>query len=381
MKRTCWAMTFCVLAIGLGQGAASGQVRLENMSITMGVGAEVYGSDGEFLSIAVPQVDSTDSALGASGDIGAAGSLILVADNRRSMLTNFNFGLRQFWTSGFEARNYAPREHSGRVEADYRQRLGSGTLVVIPTLDSRHVADRPPLPLYLPPGYNALAMVTQYSQGVADMAVYGQLTGETKNYTADLPALDDLDRRSLSLEAGVQKTFQAGPAADDPEIRDNATLRFFSTYLRHSYPKQGLGLLRTDNAARIGSAFSLDRRDTRGFFFEVRVHGTRSRSNSKRVDYNAFRIETEGSVELGDYTQLNLQGLWAVKRYIGQQDFLIPGEEADNATIVFAQVTRILADGMRTGIGGGWRRAETNFSGAYYQRFSLSFSLTVNPRW
>ncbi len=366
-----------VLALFLATGTVSAQVRLENVSITMGVGGEMYGSDGNFLSIAVPQVDSTDSALGASGDMGAAGTLFFMADNGRSLSTAFDFGMRQFWTGGFQARNYAPRELSGRVQANYQQHFAGGTLAVIATLDSRHIADRPPLPLYLAPGYNAGAVVTNYYRAIAaDMTMYGQLTGETKDYTADLPALDDLDRRSVGFEAGVQKAFRGRP-----ETRDESTLRLFGTYLHHSYPKQGLGLLRTDNAARIGGEYSLDRRDTHGFFLELRAHGTRSRSNSRRVDYNAGRIEATGSVALGEDTQLELRGLWAVKRYINQQDFLVPGEEADNATIVFAQVTRFLRDGVRAGIGGGWRRAETNFSGAYYQRFSMSFSLTVSPRW
>ena len=371
-----------VLALICGTGTASGQVRLENVSITMGIGGEKYGSDGNFLSIAVPQVDSTDSALGASGDMGAAGTLILMAGNGRSLSTNFNLGMRQFWTDGFQARNYAPRELSGRVQTNYTQRLGAGALAIIPTLDSRHIADRPPLPLYLAPGYNAGAVVANYSRGIAtDLAFYGRLTGETKDYTADLPALDDLDRRSAGFETGVQRDFRGRPETRDPEIRDESTLRFFTAYLHHSYPKQGLGLLRRDNAVRIGGEFSLDRRDTKGFRFELRAHGTRSRSNSRRVDYNAGRIEATGILELGQDTQLDLQGLWAVKRYINQQDFLIPGEEADNATVVFAQVTRFLRDGVRAGIGGGWSRAETNFSGAYYQRFSMSFSLTVSPRF
>lgn len=371
-----------VLVLLPGAETASGQVRVENVSITMGVGGEVYGSEGNFLAIAVPQVDSTDSALGASGDMGAAGRLILMTGNGRSLSADFNLGMRQFWTDGFQARNYAPRELSGRMQASYRQYLGGGTLVVSPSVDSRHIADRPPLPLYLAPGYNAAAVVANYFWPVAtDLTLYGQLTGETKDYTADLPALDDLDRRSTGLEAGVQRVFRGRAETRDPDIRDQSTLRFFGTYLRHNYPKQGLGLLRTDNAARIGGEFSLDRRDTRGFSFELRAHGTRSRSNSRRVDYNAGRIEATGSLELGDDTQLNLQGLWAVKRYINQQDFLIPGEEADNATIIFAQVTRFLRDGVRAGIGGGWTRAETNFSGAYYQRLSVSFSLTVNPRF
>lgn len=371
-----------VLALVSGTGTVSGQVRLENVSITMGIGGEKYGSDGNFLSIAVPQVDSTDSALGASGDMGAAGTLILMAGNGRSLSTDFNFGMRQFWTDGFQARNYAPRELSGRVQTSYTQRLGAGALAIIPTLDSRHIADRPPLPLYLAPGYNAGAIVVNYSRAIAtDLAFYGRLTGETKDYTADLPALDDLDRRSAGFETGVQRDFRGRPETRDPEIRDRSTLRFFTAYLHHSYPKQGLGLLRRDNAVRIGGEFSLDRRDTQGFFFELRAHGTRSRSNSRRVDYNAGRIEATGILELGQDTQLDLRGLWAVKRYINQQDFLIPGEEADNATVVFAQVTRFLRDGVRAGIGGGWSRAETNFSGAYYQRFSMSFSLTVSPRF
>ena len=96
-----------VLALLVGGGTASGQVRLENVSITMGVGGEVYGSDGNFLSIAVPQVDSTDSALGASGEMGANGTLIFMAGNGRSLSADFDFGMRQFWTDGFQARNYA----------------------------------------------------------------------------------------------------------------------------------------------------------------------------------------------------------------------------------------------------------------------------------
>ena len=373
-----------VLALGLVDGTASGQVRLENLSLTMGLGGEVYGGDGNFLTIAVPQIDSTERALAASGDMGAAGTLIFMARNGRSLSTDFNFGMRQFVTDGFLQRNYAPRELSGRLQANYSQRLGGGTLLIIPTLDSRHIADRPALPLYLPPGYNAGAVVANYSRPIAnDLGLYSRLTGEIKDYAApkDLPAVDDLDRRSVSLEAGAQRVFQGRPEARDPQIRDRSTLRFFGAYLHHSYPKQGLGLRRRDNAARLGGEFTMDRRDTKGFSFSLQAAGTRSRSNSRRVDYNAGRIEATASVELGEDTQLDLQGLWAVKRYINQQDFLVPGEEADNATIVFAQVTRFLGGGVRAGVGGGWTRAETNISGAYYQRFLVSFSLTVNPRF
>ena len=236
------------------------------------------------------------------------------------------------------------------------------------------------MPLYLPPGYTSNAVVANYSRPKSPtVAFYGQLTGEIKNYAATtvFPALGELDRRSVGVEAGAQKVFPKAPDRD-PTSRDRSTLRVFGAVLHHRYPQQGLGLLRQDLAERAGAELNLDRRDSRGLFLSLQVAGTRSRSNSKRVDYNAARIQATGSVELGDLTQLDLQGLWAVKRYLNEQAFLVPGEEADNATIVFAQVTRFLREGVRAGGGVGWTKAETNISGAYYQRFSVSFSLTVN---
>lgn len=370
------------VAQGVAVEPAVAQVRLENLSVTMGLRGEVYSGDGNFLAIAVPQIDSTEGALAAAGDMGATGTLILMARNDRSLRTDFNFGMRQFFTDGFQLRNYAPRELSGRLQANYAQRLGGGMLQIIPTFDSKHIADRPPMPLYLPPAYTAGAVVANYSRSIAaDLRLYGRLTGEIKDYAApqNLPAVADLGRRSVSLEAGARKVLRGPPETRNPEISDQSTVRFFAAYLHHNYPKQGLGLLRRDHAARLGGEFTMDRRDTQGFFFALQATGTRSRSNSRRVDYNVGRIQATGSVELGDDTQLDLQGLWAVKRYIHQHDWLVPGEEADNATSVFAQVTRFLQEGMRGGVVVGWTRAETNISGAYYQRFSVSFNLTVNP--
>ncbi len=369
-------------ALGLADGTASGQVRLDNLSVTMGLRGEVYSGDGNFLAIAVPQIDSTEGALAAAGEMVATGTFILMARNGRSLSTDFDFSMRQFYTGGFQLRNYAPRQLSGSVEANYRQRLGGGWLLIVPTFDSRHIADRPPMPLYLPPAYVAGAVGATYSKSIAaDLGLYGQLTGEIKDYAApeNLPAVDDLGRRSVSLEAGVQRVLRGPPETRNPEISDRSAVRFFAAYLHHNYPKQGLGLLRRDHAVRLGGEFTMDRRDTQGFFFELLVTGTRSRSNSRRVDHNVGRIQATGSVELGDDTQLELRGLWAVKRYIHEHVWLVPGEEADNATSVFAEVTRFLRDGMRAGIGGGWTRAETNISGAYYQRFSVSFNLTINP--
>ena len=372
-RTTTAAAVAALLAFAGWAEGALGQVRVENLSMSMGVTTEAYG--GNFSAITVPQIDSTDSALAGAGDMGAWGTLILLADESRSMSVDFDAGMRQFVTEGFQLGNYAPRELTANVEAAYYQQLGRGRLSITSTLAARNIADRPPMPLYLAPGYNSGALQTEYGRSLTPtVLVYGRLSGEVKDYAAPrvLPALDLLDRRTATLAAGATKTF-AGQSA----TLDRTAMTVFAAYQRHNYPKQGLGVLRTDNGLQLGVQWTVDRLETRGFLFEIWANGTRSRSNSRRVEYNAGRIEADATVELGEDTQLDLYGLWAAKRYTNPQDALVPGEEADNAASVAAEVARFLAGGVRAGIGGGWTRAETNISGAYYQRFSVSFNLTV----
>ena len=376
VARTGWVALLLAATFGFQRDGAA-QVRLEDLSISMGLAPEAYR--GNFSAITVPQIDSTDNALAGAGDMSVLGRLILLARTDRSMSLDFDAGLRQFVTRGFKLRNYAPREISASVDANYSQQVGQGRFTASSSLASRHIADRPPMPLYLPPGYDVGSLGAEYVRAVApSISVYGRLSGEIRDYAAPsvLPALDLLDRRSGTLSAGATKILSSG--ADSP---DRTSMTLFAAWQHHSYPKQGLGLLRTDDGLQVGARWSVDRFETEGLVFAVQVNGTRSRSNSKRVDYNAGRIEADGTLQLGDDTQLNLYGLWAAKRYINPQEALVPGEEADNAASVSAGITRFLGGGVRAGIGGGWTRAETNISGAYYQRFSLSFNLTVNPRY
>lgn len=367
-----------LLALGTQGGTVAAQISLDNLSLTMGVTTQLYG--GDFSAITVPQIDSTERALAGAGDMGARGTLTLLAQDNRLLRVSFDGGMRQFVTNGFQLRNYAPRELSGSLRGNYTQRFGRGTLVVAPTIDSRYIADRPPMPLYLPPGYNSGSILTNYSRGIAQgLAVFGRVTAEIKDYAAPrvLQALDLLDRRSLTAAAGVGKVFYGAA-----ETRDLTSVNLYGAYQRHSYPKQGgNGLPRTDNGLQANGELSLDRRETHGFLVTLSASATRNRSSSRRVDYNSARIESTATVELGEDTQLELDGLWAVKRYIHPQEALVPGEEADNAASLNAEITRFLGEGVRAGIGGGWTRAETNFSGDYYQRLSVSFSLTVNPRF
>lgn len=377
MKRLCLTVVGVAAPVLCG-GTAAAQVRFDDVSFNMGVASQLY--HGDFSAVTVPQIDSTERALAGAGYMGARGTLTLLAQDRQSLRLDFDAGMRQFVTNGFQLRNYAPRELSGSLRSTYTRRYRGGTLRVVPTVESRYIADRPPMPLYLPPGYNSAAVDANYSRAISPgLAVYGRVVGELKDYAAPrvLPALDLLDRRTITPSAGVTLLFRGFS-----ETLDRTTVTFFAAYQYHSYPKQGgLGLPRADDGLQAGSEFTLDRREAHGFVLTLSGNATRNRSSSRRVEYNAGRIRTTAAVELGDDTQLDIAALWAVKRYIHPQEALVPGEEADNAASVNAEITRFLGDGVRAGIGGGWIRAETNFSGDYYERFSVSFSLTVNPRF
>ncbi len=355
---------------------ATAQLRMENLTASMGIATEMYGSR-DFSAITVPQIDSTESAFAGVGDMGMRGTLIVLATPERSLRCAVNGGMRQFVTSGFKLRNYAPRDLSGRVQCDYGQQFGGGSLTIRPTVDARHIADRPPLPIYLPPGFSSGSMAVRYDRPFRPtFHGYGQVSGEIRDFARPevLPALDLLDRQELAAELGAVKHF---PGA--PNTYDRSEIAAFGAYRYLAYPKQGLGLLRRDNALQIGGRITLNQLETRGFQLELTGSGIRSRSNSRRVEYNAATLDTELVFDLGESNQIRLTGSWKAKRYITPQQALVPGEEADNSTSVAARITRFLDNGVRAALQGGWTRAETNVSGAYYERFSISFTLAVTP--
>ncbi len=350
------------------------QVRMERLTANMGVATEMYGSR-DFSAITVPQIDSTESAFAGVGDMGLRGRLI--AETEHSLYCDLDGRMRQFVTSGFKLRNYAPRELSGRVECAYAQQIGGGRLSVQPIVDTRHIADRPPLPIYLPPGYNSSSVVVTYDRPFRpSFSAYGQLGGEIRDFARPgvLPALDLLDRQELSAQLGAVRNFP-GP----PDSWDRSEIEVFGAYRHLAYPKQGLGLLRRDNALQVGGRFTLDRPEMQGLRIELRASGIRSRSNSRRVEYNAATLDAELGFDLGAFNLVSLDGSWKAKRYVTPQQALVPGEEADNSTSIVATITRILDNGVRAALEGGWTRAETNVSGAYYERFSISFNLAVTP--
>ena len=359
----------CVCVATPAEG--TGQIRLRDFVITEGASLEGYL--GNFSAITVPQIDSTERAVAGVGEFAVRGILRLMGRENQSVDVAFDGGIRQFATGGFQLRNYAPREHSGGLETTYQHRIRSGVLTADAGARLRSISDRPPLPLYLAPGYDRYtAGVSYLYQGVFDLGV----EGEVADYAAPkvLPALDLLDRSSVVVNAGVRKIYRGAAGLDQD---DYWGLRAFSSYSYHSYPQQGQGSLRIDHAVGAGATFQ---GRWERLSLEFTLEGTRSRSTSRRVEYNAARLNGRADWILGAFTQVGVFGTLARKRFIQPgQDALVPGEEADNASILYAELTRHLGDRVSGAFRFGWQKVETNISGAYYTRFGGSFFLRVRP--
>ncbi len=356
-----------------GDGALAGQVRVERLDIRAGVSGEAYF--GDFASLLVPQLDSTESALAGVGEWSARGSIRLVEREDRTLTLGFDGGIRQFTTSGFQSRNYAPREHTGWIALRYAQFVSGGGVFGEARVRMRGLVDSPPMPLYLQPGHDKYDASVGYTSTVRrDLHLGIRLSGERADFAAPtgLPALDLLDRSSVLLRASATRIWRPLQEGSNHES-DSSSLVVYATYGHHSYPGQGLGVLRSDQALGLGMTYGL--RSGR-LDLTVGGEGLVSRSNSPRVEYNYARITTDVGWVFGANTWANVSGILAIKRHVRPgQDALVPGEEADNGSVLSATLTRWLGPDITGSLQVGWRDVETNFSGAHYTRMGVSFSL------
>ena len=87
------------------------------------------------------------------------------------------------------------------------------------------------------------------------------------------------------------------------------------------------------------------------------------------------------STALGEKTAASLYAAITAKRYLVPIDDvrLVPGEEADNASVAYLQFTRALDINLDGSVRIGWTQAETDIGGAYYRRFGASVLLNFRP--
>lgn len=355
-----------LLMFGSGTGILEAQLRIGG-SLTARTALEQYG--GDLSAVTQPLVDSAEIVFAAASEWEFLLQRGFAGPTRRVVLTAEG-ALRQLTTGGFLQRNYAPREHGFLLQSEYTEILEAGTVTFDANVDTRGVAGLPPMPMYLQPGYLAYSAVGGFTRPVTDNTdVDGHIGLEEKNYAGPsvLPTLDYLDRRSIELQAGVSRLFRGAPGTEG-----FSTVRAFAAYQHHRYPLQGH---RRDHAVQVGGRWHLERWDTWGLRFTLNASGVVNRSNSSRVEYNLARIEATGRQRVGGSYLVQLTGIWSGKSYVSPQEFLVPGEEADNAAIFEGEITRFLGAGMSASMGGSWTRAETNVSGDYYRRVRVYVGL------
>lgn len=347
---------------------ASGQVTWQDLVFTGGISGEVYR--GNLPSVTVLPVDSTNRVSAAVGEFGVRGNLSLFNRQERGLSLQFDAGLRQFAAGGFRVRDYAPREWVGRLDLSFRETVGDrGDLAVLATVGSRKVDDRPPIPLFLQPGYGTAEGRVQFrfarwKGAYVDAQVFGEIT----DYGA-IAQLDLLDRKLLGAEVGA--TWQ----------RD-WTVRAYAGFRAVSYGNQGTfdpsDPFRRDKTFSLGATWIIQSR----VMAEVGLEGTLNRSNSSRPEYNAVSVRSRVTVPMPQEMNLNFFAVLTAKGYLTKTDFarLVPGEEADNASVVYAELARPLAVNLDGAVRFGWNRAERDIGNSYFERFGATFLLRYRPR-
>mgnify|MGYP001136339962 CR=1 FL=1 len=361
-----------ILSLALPGEHLEAQVRVSDLVVTTGASIDAY--EGNLASVTTPVVDSTESARARAGQLGVRGNLRLYASQDRGVLGMFDLGLRQFAAEGFSTRDYTPREFTGSLGVAAWQRLGRwGELGVDVALRGRRVDDRPPMPLFLQPGYGEVRGSVSWESPVIDqdLQLGLSLDVDEANYRAAdrLSALDLLDRDSYGVEASA-------------EWGMTSVVRVYTEARRTNYPRQSSfdasDPFRRDRTYTVGALW----RYRSSFILELGLEGAVNRSNSSRPEYDAVALNLQLATPLPWWgLTANLIGTFTGKSYVAETEFarLVPGEEADNASVLFLDIIRPVTTDLDTTLRLGWTRAETDIGDSYYERFGVSLLLNYRP--
>lgn len=359
------------VVLALPQGADA-QVTVRNLVVTGGVSTEGY--QGNLPSVAVTVRDSTEFASAVVGEFGVRGEVLAPTGGWGRARIVFDGGMRQFSARGFQLRDYAPREWSGTAELDYVASLGARTAVGARMwARGRDVEDRPPMPLFLQPGYRAIngGLVGEFP-GPAGSSFDLDARGEWTDFLAPVyaPQIRLLDRRALGFELGVR-----------PEWDRPGTVRIHVGAERSRFPAQKTfdpdDPFRRDRTFRAGASWTWQG----DFLAQLSVEGQANRSNSRRPEYDALTVRGLVSASLPEGIAATGYLALTGKRYRTPTEFarLLPGEEANSASQAFISLTRSLARNLDATVRLGWTRAETEIGEQYFQRYGGSFLLNYRP--
>jgi len=368
------AAALATLAVGGASGLHAQELRDAVLRLETSVG--VYR--GNLRAVNAPLSDSAEQAVAVASEVGARWTLDLIRSDRRGLSLFANGDLRQISAYGFVTRDYAPTEWSGRSEASYWQQIGRSVLSFNLGVDGRSIWDRPPMPLFLQPGYLRSSGSTQISfRTQRDVTLSVRLDLQDANYGAPtyFSQLDLLDRREVGTEVSLTK---------NNGTTDGSMFRLHMRYDHSEYRRQESFYdddpFRRDHSYRGGFLWQGNRGD---IFLRGNIEGIANRSNTRRPEYNAVLIEAYVQLPLpGEYSLQALAKL-ADKTYTHDTGFtrLVPGEEADNRSEVWLGVSRQVAQSLDARLQLEWARAETDFSGDYFSSFGISIALDYRPPW
>jgi len=364
-----WVLAVLV-ALGALPRPVQAQVSWRDLVFTGGTSVERHG--GNLASVTATAVDSTDQVTATVGELGVRGDLSLFSRPGRALLLDFDAGLRQFMASGFSVRDYAPREWVGQLGLRYRHTLESlGELWVEAGGTGRSVTDRPPPPIFIQPGYGTVEGRVRFNfYPLRGIYFDAQTFGERTDYSAAplMPQLNLLDRNSIGVEVGAS-------------WGTDWTLRVHSAFQATEYGNQGTfdpsDPYRRDRTVNLGATWTL----RSSIFAQVGLEGTLNRSNSARPEYNALSIRSVISAPLPKDFSVNLFAVLTAKDYLTETDYarLVPGEEADNASVVYVELSRPLMVNLDGAVRFGWSRAETDIGNSYSERYGATFLLRYRP--
>jgi hypothetical protein len=337
---------------------------------TGGLSAEGYR--GNLPAVTLTAVDSTEEASAAVGEIGLRGALTLVEQEARTIRLQFDTGLRQFVAGGFKLSSYAPKELVGRVDLSYREAVESlGEVWFFGSVSGRKVTDRPPMPLFLQPGFSTIDGRVQLRLLPIGGVLYdAQLFGEVAEYsfTDATPQLALLDRRAVGVEVGATW-------GSDWSIRGHTGFRYSEFENQGTFDPSDP--LRRDKTFTLGATWTL----RSSVLAQIGVEGGLNRSNSSRPEYNALRVRAVLAVPVRQDFNISLSADLTAKDYLTETGdaLLIPGEEADNASVVYVEASRPLFMNLDGALRFGWTRAERNIGDEYYERFGGSLLFRYRP--
>jgi hypothetical protein len=360
-----------ILAVA-GPRDGTAQLTLRDLVITGGVSGEGY--QGTLPSASAVARDSTDAVSAVVGEVGARGSVVWRRNGVARAHLSFDGGMRQFSARGFELRDYAPREWAGMADASFFQNAGERLLLSGSVrARGRSVEDRPPMPLFLQPGYGAVTATLGGEWGRTAEPRYDlSLSVNRTDFLAPrfAPQVRLLNRESAGIQVGTTRPFGEG-----------GSVRGFAALEESRYPGQSTFVdddpFRRDRTLRAGGRWAYQG----DVLAEVGAEGRLNRSNSRRPEYNSVTVEGRLSAPIPGGAVVTGYAALTLKRYLEATPFarLIPGEEANNASVAFVSLNRGIARNLDGTLRLGWTRAESELGGDYFQRFGAYFLLNYRP--